>query len=68
MLKSANRVYPSDLAPAGYCCSGGRTFFAGHGLSWADFVKEGIAISELEEINDPIVEDVIAWVRKNRKS
>ena len=33
---------------------GSRQFFKKHDLSWSDFVANGIPVSVLEEIGDPI--------------
>jgi hypothetical protein len=48
------RVYHRHIRAAGICMKGSRAFFAKHGLNWADFIENGMPVSKLEEIGDPI--------------
>jgi hypothetical protein len=43
-----------DVRAAGYCVSGARTWFRQHGLSFRDFMREGVPISTLEATGDAI--------------
>ena len=45
------RAYVRHLRPT-YCPAAGRQWFAAHGLSWRDFVREGIAVETLEQTGD----------------
>nr|WP_159063631.1 hypothetical protein [Thaumasiovibrio occultus] len=68
MKKSANKIYSTDLAPAGFCCSGVREWMANQGISWNEFVKHGMTIERAKQFNDPQVDKVIAWVERKRKA
>lgn len=46
------RVYSRHLRKANFCMSGGRQWFANRGLSWSDFLADGIPAETLEATND----------------
>jgi hypothetical protein len=48
------RVHPRHIRAAKICMGGSRRFFEKHNLSWADFVDNGISVSVLQRIGDPI--------------
>lgn len=48
------RVYMRHVRSANLCKKGSQAFFRKHGLDWNDFTKNGIPVSKLEEIGDPI--------------
>lgn len=48
------RVYMRHVRSANLCKKGSQAFFRKHELDWADFLKNGIPVSKLEEIGDPI--------------
>jgi HEAT repeat protein len=48
------RVYHRHIRAADICMKGSREFFKKHSLDWQDFLANGIAVSTLEEIGDPI--------------
>lgn len=48
------RVYMRHVRSAQLCARGSREFFRKHGLDWNDFLTNGIPVSKLEEIGDPI--------------
>lgn len=52
--ESGLRVFPRHIRAAKICMGGSRNFFAKHDLDWNDFVTNGIPVSKLEEIGDPI--------------
>lgn len=61
------RVYPRHLRACGYCLiPGGRDLALHLGLDWRDFIRNGIAVSELEGINDAMVQNVIATARNEQ--
>lgn len=48
------RVHMRHVRAARICARGSRAFFAKHGLNWSEFLDQGIAVSTLEQIGDPI--------------
>lgn len=58
------RVYPRHLRPAGLCAMGlrraGPALEAQYGLDLARFWREGIAVSELLDIQDANVQKMVA--------
>jgi len=57
------RVYSKDLRQALYCNKGARKWFERHGLDWADFIKNGVDISEIEHIDDSMMQKIVENVR-----
>jgi hypothetical protein len=53
-VASEVRVYPRHIRAAKICMGGSRNFFRKHDLDWSDFVTNGIPVSTLERIGDPI--------------
>lgn len=49
----------------GYCASGGRRWFARHGLDWTDFVKHGIAEQALLATGDGMAIALVDWAHKS---
>jgi hypothetical protein len=47
-------VHPRHIRAAKICMAGSRRFFAKHDLNWNDFIDNGIPVSVLESIGDPI--------------
>lgn len=58
------RVHPPHIRAAKICMAGSRQFFAKHDLDWNDFLANGIPVSKLEEIGDPIALRAAAEARK----
>lgn len=48
----AATVYMRDLRKLKYCSRGARVFFVKHGLSWRDFLKNGIPAKDLDATGD----------------
>ncbi|WP_282266484.1 hypothetical protein [Stenotrophomonas sp. PS02298] len=48
------RTVPGFKARAGYCASGGRAWFARHGLCWSQFLHEGVAAEVMHATGDPL--------------
>lgn len=53
------RVYKTDLLPAGMCVPGAKEFFKANGLDWRDFVRNGIEVEKLIAVNDAMANKVI---------
>ena len=51
---------PNFNGGTGYCAEGCRTWFAAHGLSWADFVANGIDEAQLAATGDELAHRAIA--------
>ena len=61
-----NYLYMKDVRKAGMCSRGARAFFITHNLDWKTFLKSGILIATIEEINDAMGNKV-AEVARGRK-
>ena len=57
------RTVPGFGTRPGFCAAGGRAWFARHGLSWRDFVRQGIEASQLEAIDDGFCRAILAHAR-----
>jgi hypothetical protein len=58
------RVWPRHVRMAGICMKGSRNWFKQHGLSWGNFVEEGLAVEVVESKNCPIANRVAAAARE----
>lgn len=58
------RVFIRHVRAARLCTKGGRAWFASYGLSWTNFLKEGIDIATLEATGDPLAARAIAKARE----
>lgn len=63
---SEDRVTIYDVNRAGYCVKGIRDWCRQQGIPFRDFVKNGIPISEVEKMDDAIVQDVLRVKRGGR--
>ena len=52
-----------DMHAIDFCNRGARQWFAQQGLSWADFVQEGIDAETLLATGDAMAADVVAAAR-----
>ena len=52
MQREKVRVTIRHLRELKFCSRGSRAWFELHGLDWSKFLREGIAVSELEKIDD----------------
>ena len=48
-----------DLRALGWCSRGCRLVAEKHGISWSDFLKDGIELEELKEIVDPYFREIL---------
>lgn len=55
----AERIYRRHLNAIRYCARGSRAFFEKHGLSWGDFLRNGIDRETLEKLNDAMATKAI---------
>lgn len=54
------RAYPRHLQANRYCLvPGGRDWFKHHGLDWRDFLRNGIPVVVLQQIDDSMAKNVI---------
>lgn len=56
-------VRPRHIREAKLCMSGGRDWFAHHGLSWSTFVHEGYPVETIEGTGDALGQQVAAVAR-----
>ena len=61
-------VKHSDLASCRFCNRGARQFFERNGLSWQDFMANGIDSSDLEKFDDAMVRTVVARAQKREEA
>lgn len=52
-------VQHRHMRELGYCNRGAREFFARHGLSWAEFLQQGIEADKLRATGDAMAARVI---------
>ena len=57
------RVKAEDACSLGYCLRGVKAFCKKHSLDYKKFVKEGLPIEEVEQINDVMVKRLVEFVR-----
>jgi len=53
------KIYMSDLRKAKMCAKGARGFADRNGIDWKDFLRNGIDISKIENIDDAMVQQVV---------
>lgn len=58
-----DRVTITHVRAAGYCLSGTRRHCATVGVDFRRLVKEGIPISEIETVEDALVQEIIKRAR-----
>lgn len=56
------RLYTRHIRAAGICMKGSRKWFASQGWSWNDFVKNGVAVADVEATGCPIAARAVAEV------
>lgn len=59
-------VYRRHLRMVNICGSGARRWWPEHGLSWQDFLTNGIPGEKLLETNDPFARRVVEAARAER--
>lgn len=62
------KIYMRHIRKAGMCSGGAREFFQQNGLSWSEFLTDGIAIEKLEATNDAMAMQVCETARKEAES
>lgn len=58
------RVTVDDLRECGYCANGSRRMATQLDMNWSDFLKNGIDLSELESIDDAMIQVVVNNVKR----
>ena len=53
------RLMPDDLRECNYCARGSRIMADAIGVDWSDFLKNGVALSHLEPIDDAMIQVLI---------
>ena len=59
----SERIYMSDIRASFMCSSGARAFFDKHGLSWSDFLKQGVSVEDIVATGDTMALQVVEAVR-----
>lgn len=57
------KITMRDVRAAKMCSKGARKFFARHNLDWHDFLRNGIDVEILEQIDDAMCQRVIEVAR-----
>ena len=57
-------IYMRHIRAANLCSGGARRWFESYGLSWSDFLTNGIPVATVEALNDGFGEKVIEAARK----
>ncbi|MEM8493221.1 MAG: hypothetical protein AAF756_20580 [Pseudomonadota bacterium] len=52
-----------DVREAKMCSKGAREFFEKHGLSWPDFLENGVPVEAIEAIDDAMANKVVEVAR-----
>lgn len=60
------RIHVRHMRAARICARGSRAWCAANGVSWSEFVHNGLPVDRMREINDPIVNRIIAEAEKER--
>jgi len=55
-----------DIRAAGMCASGARKFAIDNGFDWSDFIKNGIDVKKLENMENPFIKQVIEAAKNGR--
>ena len=64
-LPTGQRIYLRHVKAAGFCIlPGAKNWFEHHGFNWKDVVRNGVAIEDVEPIDDALAKRVIAIVLK----
>jgi hypothetical protein len=58
------RVTIADVRAAGFCLSGARKHCQAVGVDFRRLVREGIPLSEVETIDDELVQRIVATTRE----
>jgi hypothetical protein len=48
------------------CARGSRVWCARNGFSWQEFVSNGLPVSTMRQLNDPIINRIIAEAERER--
>ena len=59
-----NKIYMHHIREAMLCCKGLRSFAKMHGFNYSDFIKNGISISKIKNMDDAMVQKVIKLATK----
>ena len=62
------RIKPIDLTTCGLCARGAARWLKQHGLSWHEFVNEGITEEKLAGIVDPRLPALLAAARRRESA
>jgi hypothetical protein len=54
---------PDDLRECAYCSRGSRIMAEQIGVDWSDFLKNGVALSHLEPIDDAMIQVLVNHVK-----
>lgn len=61
--RNSDRLYMEDCRRAGHCVRGVRAWFNQAGLDFRDFLKNGIAVEQIESMHDGYADQIIARKR-----
>ncbi len=58
------RLMPDDLRECNYCARGSRIMAQHIGVDWSEFLKNGVALSHLEPIDDAMIQVLVMHVKQ----
>ena len=58
------KIIHADLANLRYCNRGSRQFFDRHGLNWASFLRQGVDMGVIEQIDDEMARAVVREAKR----
>lgn len=58
------RIRIEHIRSARICMRGARAWFESKGLSWTDFLRDGIEMEAAEKMDDPFAKRVLAEAQK----
>lgn len=62
------RVNIGHIRASKFCMRGARAWFEHYGISWSDFLKDGIAAEQLEATGDALAYRVTSLAREERSN
>jgi hypothetical protein len=67
MSDDKTTVTLQDMRLIKYCARGSRKFAIKHGLSWQDFITNGIPLDKLESTNDAMALKLVEIIRGRQR-
>ena len=56
------------IRSARLCTKGARAWFDANGMSWSDFLENGVAVERVEHMNDAYAQQMVALAKEEAES